>query len=67
MQWQISISCATAEAGWLCCCRVYRDKRGRRLKELETFMKVGEGEVAAEDEEENMEWGKGLVQKKAAL
>jgi hypothetical protein len=46
---------------------VYRDKRGRRLKELETFMKVGEGEVAAEDEEENMEWGKGLVQKKAAL
>lgn len=43
---------------------VYRDKRGRRMQELEGFMKAGEGVAPPVDEEANMEWGKGLVQKK---
>ena len=43
---------------------VYRDKKGKRLETLEAFMKGGDGGAAKEQaaEEENMEWGKGLVQ-----
>ena len=43
---------------------VYRDKRGRRLEQLEAFMAAGEGGVKPDDEEAGMEWGKGLVQKR---
>ncbi len=43
---------------------VYRDKRGKRLEQLEAFMQAGEGGVKADEEEAGMEWGKGLVQKR---
>ena len=46
---------------------VYRDKRGRRLEQLEAFMASGEGGVKPDDEEAGMEWGKGLVQKRNQL
>ena len=45
---------------------VYRDKRGKRLEQLESFMAAGEG-VKASAEEEQMEWGTGLVQKRNAM
>ena len=45
---------------------VYRDRRGRRLEGLEEFVRQQEKKVKAK-EEENMEWGRGLVQKAEAI
>mmetsp|Transcript_14958 Transcript_14958/g.26893 ORF Transcript_14958/g.26893 Transcript_14958/m.26893 type:complete len:357 (+) Transcript_14958:502-1572(+) len=41
---------------------VFRDKRGRKLESLQKFMDQRAGKFA-NDEEEGMEWGGGLVQK----
>mmetsp|Transcript_46615 Transcript_46615/g.117396 ORF Transcript_46615/g.117396 Transcript_46615/m.117396 type:complete len:223 (+) Transcript_46615:131-799(+) len=42
---------------------IFRDKRGRRMEMLEEYMRQKEGRTK-HDEGEDMEWGKGLVQKK---
>jgi len=45
---------------------VYRDKKGRKLDGLETFLRQEEGKFKS-NEEEDMEWGKGKVQKQQKI
>jgi len=45
---------------------VFRDKRGRRLTGLETFMQQQDGKYTS-TEEDGMEWGKGKVQQQQKI